>query len=191
MVIQVPTAENSDTQFLCEMAFLTDITFHLNHLNTLLQGRDQTVCNLYGHMTAYRRKLDLFIEGFSSPHLNLVHFPACEKMRKDVPECEKLIQKYEANIKKLQEQFNDRFQDFHVMQHSRAPSLLLSVSNHQNCSLNFVSCSQIHFFKLSTMRGAFYFGNCYQRHVFHSSGILLSQWPVCLEALTFVRALFQ
>ena len=40
-----------DTQFLCDVAFLTDITSHLNHLNILLQGRDQTVCDLYAHMT--------------------------------------------------------------------------------------------------------------------------------------------
>uniref|UniRef100_A0A3B1JTT5 SPIN-DOC-like zinc-finger domain-containing protein n=1 Tax=Astyanax mexicanus TaxID=7994 RepID=A0A3B1JTT5_ASTMX len=78
-----------DTQFLCDMAFLTDISTHLNHLNTLLQGKDQTVCDLYSHMTAFQRKLGLFIDGFPSPHANLAHFP---------------------------EQFNDRFQDFHEMQ---------------------------------------------------------------------------
>lgn len=105
-----------DTQFLCDMAFLTDITSHLNHLNTRLQGRDQTVCDLYAHMTAFHRKLDLFREGFSLRRANLVHFPACEEMRKDNPGCEKLLQKYRADIEKLQEQFNDRFQDFHVMQ---------------------------------------------------------------------------
>ena len=48
-----------DTAFLCDMAFLTDITSHLNVLNTKLQGRDQTVCDLYAHMTAFQRKLDL------------------------------------------------------------------------------------------------------------------------------------
>ena len=74
------------------------------------------MCDLYAHMTAFQCKLDLFIEGFSSRRPNLVHFPACEEMRKDVPECKKLHKKYKADIKKLQEQFNDRFQDVHVMQ---------------------------------------------------------------------------
>ncbi|KAL2089187.1 hypothetical protein ACEWY4_016086 [Coilia grayii] len=105
-----------DTQFLWDMAFLTDISSHLNHLNRLLQGRDQTVCDLYAHMTAFQRKLDLFITGFSPLHANLVHFPACEEMRKENPGSEKLLQKYRADIEKLQEQFSDRFQDFHVMQ---------------------------------------------------------------------------
>lgn len=58
----------------------------------------------------------LFIEGFSAPHANLAHFPACAEMCKDNPECENQIQKYKADIEKLQEQFNDCFQDFHDMQ---------------------------------------------------------------------------
>ena len=105
-----------DTEFLCDMAFLTDITSHLNHLNAKLQGRDQTVCDLYAHMTAFQSKLDLFKNGFSSHYLNLAHFPACEEMRKKIPECEKSLYKYKADIEKLQEQFKRRFQDFHAMQ---------------------------------------------------------------------------
>ena len=35
-----------DTDFICDMAFLADITSHLNHLNVQLQGRDQTVSGL-------------------------------------------------------------------------------------------------------------------------------------------------
>lgn len=117
LVTQVHTAENSqDTPFLCDMAFLTDITAHLNHLNARLQGKDQTVCDLYSHMTAFQHKLGLFIEGFSVPNANLAHFPACAEMRKDNPECANQIQKYKADIEKLQEQFSDRFQDFHHMQ---------------------------------------------------------------------------
>lgn len=109
-------AQLKDTRFVCDMAFLTDISAHLNHLNTLLQGRDQTVCDLYSHMTAFQRKLGLFIDGFSSPRVNLAHFPACDEIRKASPRSEKQIQKYKADLEKLQEQFNDRFQDFHEMQ---------------------------------------------------------------------------
>ncbi|XP_035990536.1 general transcription factor II-I repeat domain-containing protein 2A-like [Fundulus heteroclitus] len=105
-----------DTKFLYDMAFLTDISAHLNHLNTLLQGRDQTVCDLYSHMTAFQRKLVLFIDGFSSPPANLAHFPACAEIRKESRQCEIQIQKYRADLEKLQEQFNNRFQDFHKMQ---------------------------------------------------------------------------
>uniref|UniRef100_A0A3Q3JYZ9 DUF4371 domain-containing protein n=1 Tax=Monopterus albus TaxID=43700 RepID=A0A3Q3JYZ9_MONAL len=94
-----------DTAFLCDIAFLTDITSHLNHLNTNLQGKHQTVCELYAHMTTFQNKLELFWEGFSSRFLNLTHFP-----------CEELLHKYKADIKKLQNEFKHRFQDFHMMQ---------------------------------------------------------------------------
>ncbi|XP_062415327.1 general transcription factor II-I repeat domain-containing protein 2A-like [Pungitius pungitius] len=64
-------AQLKDTRFVCDMAFLTDISAHLNHLNTLLQGRDQTVCDLYSHMTAFQRKLGLFIDGAQPSELQL------------------------------------------------------------------------------------------------------------------------
>lgn len=105
-----------DTAFLCDMAFLTDITSHLNHLNIQLQGRSQTVSDLYGHMNTFRRKLELFRDGFSSTSPNLAHFPSCEEMRRDVPECEKIFPKYRVDIETLLQQFNEHFQDFHAMQ---------------------------------------------------------------------------
>ncbi|KAM6965926.1 general transcription factor II-I repeat domain-containing protein 2A-like [Tautogolabrus adspersus] len=101
-----------DTEFLFDMAFLADITSHLNHLNMQLQGRGQTVSDLYAHMNAFQSKLTLFKEGFSSDRPNLAHFPSCEQMRKDAPECEKTFIKYRAEIEKLQQQFKNRFQDF-------------------------------------------------------------------------------
>uniref|UniRef100_A0A3Q1CL92 HAT C-terminal dimerisation domain-containing protein n=1 Tax=Amphiprion ocellaris TaxID=80972 RepID=A0A3Q1CL92_AMPOC len=105
-----------DTAFLCDMAFLTDITSHLNHLNIQLQGRCQTVPDLYAHMNAFRRKLELFRDGFSSVSPNLAHFPSCEEMCTDVPACEKIFPKYRADTETLLQQFSDCFQDFHAMQ---------------------------------------------------------------------------
>uniref|UniRef100_A0A3Q2QH27 HAT C-terminal dimerisation domain-containing protein n=1 Tax=Fundulus heteroclitus TaxID=8078 RepID=A0A3Q2QH27_FUNHE len=67
-------------------------------------------------MTAFQRKLGLFIDGFSSPRANLAHFPTCAEIHKESPQCEKQIQKYRADLEKVQEQFNNRFQDFHEMQ---------------------------------------------------------------------------
>uniref|UniRef100_A0A673JZY0 HAT C-terminal dimerisation domain-containing protein n=1 Tax=Sinocyclocheilus rhinocerous TaxID=307959 RepID=A0A673JZY0_9TELE len=72
-----------DPEFLCDMAFLTDMTTHLNNLNTQLQGRAQTVSNLYAHMNAFQHKLNLFHNGFSSvldfhdmqPCIDLVEVP--------------------------------------------------------------------------------------------------------------------
>uniref|UniRef100_A0A672MHT6 DUF4371 domain-containing protein n=1 Tax=Sinocyclocheilus grahami TaxID=75366 RepID=A0A672MHT6_SINGR len=75
-----------DPEFLCDMAFLTDMTTHLNNLNTQLQGRAQTVSDLYAHMNAFQHKRNLFHNGFSSVLVNLTDFPACEEMRKDAPD---------------------------------------------------------------------------------------------------------
>uniref|UniRef100_A0A3B4ZZY3 HAT C-terminal dimerisation domain-containing protein n=1 Tax=Stegastes partitus TaxID=144197 RepID=A0A3B4ZZY3_9TELE len=89
-----------DTAFLCNMAFLSDITSHLNHLNIQLQGRCQTVSDLYAYMSAFRRKLALFRDGFSCTSPNLSHFPSCEEMRRDVPECEKIFPKVSMSASK-------------------------------------------------------------------------------------------
>ncbi|XP_060883443.1 general transcription factor II-I repeat domain-containing protein 2A-like [Labrus mixtus] len=104
-----------DTEFLFDMAFLADITSHLNQLNMQLQGRSQTVSDLYAHVNTFQSKLTLFKEDFSSDRPNLAHFRSCEQMRKDAPECQKTLLKYRAEIEKLQQQFKNRFQDFYAM----------------------------------------------------------------------------
>ena len=109
-------AKLRDPEFLCDMAFLTDITRHLNHLNLLLQGKNQTVSDLYAHINAFENKLALFQDCFSSEPPMLTHFTACEEMRTDAAECEDMFKKYRSDIETLQQQFNDRFQDFHGMQ---------------------------------------------------------------------------
>jgi hypothetical protein len=46
--------------FLCELAFLTDIIKHINDLNMKLQGEQQNVSNLFGHVNGFHNKLKLF-----------------------------------------------------------------------------------------------------------------------------------
>ena len=79
------------TDFLCDIAFLAGITSHLNHLNVQLQGRDQTVSDLYASMNGFQHNLALSKAGFLADHPNLVHF-ACEEMCKDVPDCENTLE---------------------------------------------------------------------------------------------------
>ncbi|CAH1998494.1 unnamed protein product [Acanthoscelides obtectus] len=40
----------ADAQFLADLAFLTDMTSHLNELNLKLQGKQQNIANLFGHI---------------------------------------------------------------------------------------------------------------------------------------------
>jgi hypothetical protein len=45
--------------FLSELTFLTDITKHMNNLNMKLQGKQQNVLNLFGHVNGFHSKLPL------------------------------------------------------------------------------------------------------------------------------------
>jgi hypothetical protein len=46
--------------FLCELAFLMDITEHMNDLNMKLHVKQQNFSNLFGHVNGFRNKLKLF-----------------------------------------------------------------------------------------------------------------------------------
>jgi hypothetical protein len=43
--------------FLCEVAFLTVITKHMNDLNLKLKGKQQNISNLFEHGNGFRNKL--------------------------------------------------------------------------------------------------------------------------------------
>ena len=55
-----PMPELSDTAWLADLAFLVDMTRHLNVLNTNLQGQNAVVSQLYSHIKAFGNKLQLF-----------------------------------------------------------------------------------------------------------------------------------
>jgi len=49
-----------DLDFLSELAFIIDLTSHLNNLNIKLQKANQTISQLVNHIDSFRRKLVLF-----------------------------------------------------------------------------------------------------------------------------------
>ena len=49
-----------DNEWLNDLAFLVDITDHLNVLNTKLQGRDKLFSDMCNEITAFKMKLQLF-----------------------------------------------------------------------------------------------------------------------------------
>ncbi|KAK2839523.1 hypothetical protein Q5P01_013263 [Channa striata] len=69
-----PSHELSDPLWLADLAFLVDLTHHLNTLNKNLQGKEQLVSHLYAHMKAFCVKLRLFETQLRS--FNAAHFPA-------------------------------------------------------------------------------------------------------------------
>lgn len=61
------------------VAFLVDITSHLNELNTKLQGKDNSICELMTAVRSFQRKLEVFKEDLQG---DCVHFPAVQEQVK-------------------------------------------------------------------------------------------------------------
>ena len=56
-----------------KVAFLTDITAHLNKLNLEIQGKNVVISNMFTAVTSFENKLQLFVSHLSSEQLT--HFP--------------------------------------------------------------------------------------------------------------------
>ena len=48
-------------KWLCNLAFLSDLSDHLNILNVGLQGKGKTVIDFYDSIRGFRMKIDLWI----------------------------------------------------------------------------------------------------------------------------------
>lgn len=107
-----PLHELSDPLGLADLAFLVDLTQHLNTLNKNLQGKDQLVSHLYAHVKAFRVKLRLFEAQLRS--FNVAHFPALLEIRTAFPKVNLLAkkEKYVSVITSLATEFDHRFKDF-------------------------------------------------------------------------------
>ena len=59
----------NDNQFKADLFFLSDISSHLSSLNKCLQGREQLVTDLFSAVSAFRRKLPVFVEDLKEERL--------------------------------------------------------------------------------------------------------------------------
>uniref|UniRef100_A0A3B4VC50 SPIN-DOC-like zinc-finger domain-containing protein n=1 Tax=Seriola dumerili TaxID=41447 RepID=A0A3B4VC50_SERDU len=111
-----PLHELSDPLWLADLAFLVDLTHHLNTLNKNLQGKEQLVPHLYAHMKAFCVKLRLFETQLRS--FNAAHFPALSEIKSAFPKADISAkkEKYVSVIASLVTEFNQRFQDFSVIE---------------------------------------------------------------------------
>ena len=67
-----------DKNFLCKLAFLTDITMYVNVLNLRLQGRNQNISHLVGHVETFKMKLHLFATCLKNNDLS--HFDSLHEL---------------------------------------------------------------------------------------------------------------
>ena len=57
-----------------DLAFLADVTAHLDQLNTTLQGANQIVSHMYDHVCAFARKLVMVCSQLEK--FDFTHFPS-------------------------------------------------------------------------------------------------------------------
>jgi len=117
-------SEFDNEDWLCDLAFLTDVTFHLNILNKNLQGKDQLITDMFFAVVGFKNKLKLF--NLQMKEGNLSHFPTCqslfpknEKIRKS-----KFVQ-FGSCLEQLITEFDRRFSDLQEEQASLTFSSIL------------------------------------------------------------------
>jgi hypothetical protein len=65
--------------FVRSLAFLADLTSHLNVLNLNLQSKGLNISQLVGHIEGFRKKLKLFEDALQKN--DTIHFPSCQKLK--------------------------------------------------------------------------------------------------------------
>ncbi|XP_076806255.1 general transcription factor II-I repeat domain-containing protein 2-like [Clavelina lepadiformis] len=106
-----PIAEMEDENWLCELAFLVDITVHLNELNTKLQRKSQYANEMYGHIKGFMNKLRLWISHMQTR--NVFHFPTLRDCGMNLEKKTEFVEQLE----KLLHEFSARFKDFKSHEH--------------------------------------------------------------------------
>lgn len=71
--------EFRDPKWLSRLAFLVDLTSHLNHLNLQLQGKNQLIHDMWRHITAFETKLRLW--ECQLENSNYSHFPKLAEIK--------------------------------------------------------------------------------------------------------------
>ncbi|XP_073687696.1 general transcription factor II-I repeat domain-containing protein 2A-like [Garra rufa] len=98
-----PVVELSDDKWLCDLAFMVDITKHLSELNVKLQGPNQLLSSLLSHVKSFEAKLKLWQSQLEKSCT--VHFPTLQEHKPA------MTTEYAGECAKLLQAFGERFQD--------------------------------------------------------------------------------
>lgn len=107
--------ELKDDKWIQDLAFMVDITGHLDFLNTKMQGRNKLVTELYDSIRTFEMKLQLFERQLKES--NLSHFPTLKSLQSttELP-ADINTEKYCINISNLKNEFQERFADFKYLE---------------------------------------------------------------------------
>lgn len=97
-----------DTVWLSDFAFFTDLLSHINKLNIKLQGRNQLIHDIWGHIKAFKMQLNLFSKQLAKKDFS--HFPRLQTIAVSEDN------NYEKNVKCLHDEFERRFHDFKIIE---------------------------------------------------------------------------
>jgi len=106
-----PVAEMEDESWLCDLAFLVDITTHMNDLNTKLQRQSQYANEMYGHIKGFMNKLRIWQAHIQDA--NLCHFPTLKGTGMRLEKKTEFADQLEI----LLNEFSARFKDFKSHEH--------------------------------------------------------------------------
>ena len=101
--------ELQDVVWLCDLAFLTDFTGKLSTLNLELQGREKTVGDMIGLISAYQNQFEMMITDLQQN--NFDHFPNLQDHKNKYPDFEIETEKFVDEIGKVIQDFESRFSD--------------------------------------------------------------------------------
>lgn len=93
-----------NAEWVTDLAFLTDITTHLNDLNLSLQGKGKLVHSMFNQISTFENKLVLWEKQMKI--LNFAHFPTLGKCNVT------LTKKYVDALQTMKNDFSRRFGDF-------------------------------------------------------------------------------
>ncbi|GAA6089229.1 general transcription factor II-I repeat domain-containing protein 2-like [Tachysurus ichikawai] len=102
------TAELREQKFLCELAFLCDISSHLDALNLQLQGRGRIITD--AAVRAFKTKLCLWEKQMLQGNLN--HFLCCQTIKAQISTA--VCAQFAEKLSVLGAEFSQRFADFDV-----------------------------------------------------------------------------
>lgn len=107
-----------DIDFLCSLAFLTDITQTLNSLSKSLKEKEQNISQLYKHISAFRTKLMLL--KLNLLQNELTNFECCHELFQEVKESKTILDfnRFIPKIETLIENFNRRYQELNELNSS-------------------------------------------------------------------------
>ena len=98
-----PVVELSDNRWLCDLAFMVDISKHFSRLSIKLQGPNQLLNSMFAKVKSFETKLQLWKVQLQNN--NTTHFPALQEQKPST------TAKYALECAKIFETFSERIQD--------------------------------------------------------------------------------